>query len=241
MRPKISVIIVALNEAKLLPRCLRALQNQSYPQENYEVILVDNGSTDQTVAIAKEFGVHVYSYTQIQGCGAARKYGALQAKGSILAFTDADCMVSFNWLSQIDEALQDSKLSFVAGKAVPDKKTTAMNIVFTIYDTFYSLHHRLGKPLVWGFNMAVKKDAYDTIKGVNSSLLSSDDWDLAFRLQRRFGKKSLRYMRDLQVTTSTRKQDNPKILFRYTADSVRNYIDYVIFGRTKAVPVFHVR
>jgi cellulose synthase/poly-beta-1,6-N-acetylglucosamine synthase-like glycosyltransferase len=108
----ISIIIPALNEEKVIGKCLEALAAMDFPRSSMEVILVDNGSKDRTVAIARTFenclnlrvlerkGVHI---------SAMRNAGAAQARGELLAFLDADCIVSPNWLSNSARLLADPK------------------------------------------------------------------------------------------------------------------------------------
>lgn len=240
--PKISVIIAAYNEEKLLPRCLQSLQNQTYPKGQFEVILVDNGSEDNTYQIGEEFGVKVVKYKDVQGCGPARRYGVLRAKGEILAFTDSDCVVPADWLGHLEHLFMKEKdLLMIGGKGIADQKGIIIGIPFAIADWFYVLNNYIGKPLIWGYNMAIKKGVYDQIGGINIKLLSSEDWDLAFRVYKKFGRGSVKYVRDLTVATYPRKQNNPRILFRYFKNGVKNYVDYVIFGKVTAVPIFNVR
>jgi glycosyltransferase involved in cell wall biosynthesis len=241
MVPMLSVIIAAYNEEKLLPRCLNALQSQKYPKEKFEIIVVDNGSKDQTAAIGKQYGARTFTYTEIQGCGAARKYGSDQAKGSIIVFTDADCVSDPDWLAKIDEAFQNKSVFCIGGRAVPETKNIGMAIVFGFYNWFHIFNHAIGKPILWGYNFAIRREQYDAVGGINKQLLSSDDWDLIIRMKKRFGSKGFRYLQDLTMTTATRKQDNIRVLARYAFDGLRNYVGVIILGRTKVVPVFNVR
>jgi glycosyltransferase involved in cell wall biosynthesis len=241
MKPKISVILAAYNEEKLLPRCLTYLQKQNYPKDDYEIIVVDNNSTDRTAVIGKEFGVRVVSYTEINGCGAARKYGSDVAKGEILAFTDPDCIVPEDWLTKIDKYLKETKAVCISGPGMPDKETIWLKGIFGFYNWFYVVNHKFHKPIVWGYNMAMLKEAYDAVGGFDKMLLSSDDWELAVRLQKKFGKNSVRYIEDLKAYTNPRKQQDIKVFARYARDGVKNYTDLIIFGKKKAVGVFNVR
>ena len=94
----ISIIVPAHNEERYLSQCLASLIDQDYPSEKYEIILVNNNSTDGTEKIAKSF--KVITFDQKTGpVGAVRNAGAASAKGSILAFIDADCIAPKNWLS----------------------------------------------------------------------------------------------------------------------------------------------
>ncbi|MFP3978298.1 glycosyltransferase [Marinobacter sp. KMM 10035] len=95
----ISVIVPAHNEQDHLAQCLQALMSQDYPKNRYEVIVVDNNSTDSTRKIALSFGVKIID--QKKGpVGAVRNVGASQAAGEFLAFIDADCVAPKNWLSK---------------------------------------------------------------------------------------------------------------------------------------------
>jgi len=97
---KISVIIPAFNEEKLLPRCLESLRNQDYEDE-YEIIVADNGSTDDTAGIAREFGAKVVSCPNRRGVFHARQAGADAACGDIIAQADADTIYPRGWLRRI--------------------------------------------------------------------------------------------------------------------------------------------
>ena len=86
----VSVIIPARNAARTLPSCLRALAGQTLAQGRFEVIVVDDGSTDETAAVAAEHGARVVQIANV-GPASARNQGVEAAEGSILVFTDADC------------------------------------------------------------------------------------------------------------------------------------------------------
>ncbi|GGM17795.1 glycosyltransferase [Deinococcus aerophilus] len=100
--PDFSVIIPARNEATYLPRTLRALEGQQRPP--HEVIVVDNGSTDDTVAVAQAWGARVLRCTR-PGVAHARQYGLEAASGEWVATTDADSLPSPEWLSRLNAAV----------------------------------------------------------------------------------------------------------------------------------------
>lgn len=241
MKTKISVVIPVFNEEKLLPRCLQALRNQTYPRDHYEIIVADNGSTDKTARIAKKLGTIVHSYTDIKKCGAIRQFGATKATAPIIAFTDADCMVPYDWLTAIDKLMKNPNLLCVGGKVLPDKSNFTVFCIYTFYDIFYRLNQCFHKTLLWGSNLAVRKAALEKIGGFNTSLATSDDWDLPIRLQKKFGKKTVLYAKRLQVYTSTRKQSNIKAFTRYAWDGIRNYINVVLLDNTRSSGLEDVR
>lgn len=100
-KPKISVIIPAYNEENYLDSCLSSISKQKNCPE-YEVILVDNNSNDNTVKIAKKYNVIVVNEPK-QGVVMARQKGLSIAKGEIIVSTDADCIFKDDWLHKINK------------------------------------------------------------------------------------------------------------------------------------------
>jgi glycosyltransferase involved in cell wall biosynthesis len=98
-KPLISVIIPAFNEEKNISACFTSLTNQKTDML-YEVILIDNNSSDKTGEIGKKFDVRVVREER-QGRAFARQRGAIEAKGEILAFTEADCIVPSNYIETL--------------------------------------------------------------------------------------------------------------------------------------------
>lgn len=104
VRPRFSVVVPAFNEEAVLGECLAALAAQTYAG-GVEVIVVDNGSTDATAAVARRHGVRVVHEVQPGVCF-ARQRGFTSASGEIVVSTDADTTVSPGWLAHIDEQLR---------------------------------------------------------------------------------------------------------------------------------------
>jgi cellulose synthase/poly-beta-1,6-N-acetylglucosamine synthase-like glycosyltransferase len=110
-RIAITVIIPTLNEGAMIERCLTALVRQSLPADQFEVIVVDNGSADRTVGIAQAFETSLnLTILKRSKChiSALRNLGAVAASGEFLAFLDADCIASSEWLSQAIKLLAGS-------------------------------------------------------------------------------------------------------------------------------------
>lgn len=105
----LSVVVPALNEERYIGQCLVSLTAQSYPRELYEIIVVDNASTDWTPEITLGFRVRVI-YEAERGIGQARHRGAQAAKGEMIAGTDADAIAPPTWLEEIARAFRSDEL-----------------------------------------------------------------------------------------------------------------------------------
>lgn len=103
--PMVSVVICAYNAERTMRRCLESLTRLAYP--NYEVVIVDDGSSDQTAQIAKEFPQFRLIRQANKGLGVARNVGAHAARGEIIAYTDSDCVADPHWLTLMVRAMQE--------------------------------------------------------------------------------------------------------------------------------------
>lgn len=113
----VSVIIPVFNDLKRLQICSTALENQTYPQDYYEVIVVDNGSNESLESGVKQFKQVRLAYESCPGSYAARNRGISLAKGEILAFTDADCIPARDWLATgVKRLLSTPNCGLVAGR-----------------------------------------------------------------------------------------------------------------------------
>jgi glycosyltransferase involved in cell wall biosynthesis len=102
---KATVVIPVYNAEETLAACLRGLKAQDFPQGLYEVIVVNDGSSDNSAAVAADFDVRLLEQDN-QGAPAARNLGLAKARGDWVAFTDADCIPSRSWLSSLVNAVE---------------------------------------------------------------------------------------------------------------------------------------
>ena len=112
--PRVSVVVPAYNAAETLPSCLAALANQTCPASDYELIVVDDGSTDGTADIARAAGVQVITQSNA-GPAAARNRGAAAARGELLLFTDSDCAPTPGWIAALIAAFADPRVAGAKG------------------------------------------------------------------------------------------------------------------------------
>lgn len=106
MSPKISIIVPIYNDERNLYKCIDSLLNQSF--KDYEIILVDDGSTDASVNICNQYGIDVYRINH-QGSGAARNEGIRHSKGEYIAFVDSDDYIDYRYLEILyNEVVQNN-------------------------------------------------------------------------------------------------------------------------------------
>lgn len=200
--PFITVVITAFNEEKYLPLCLKSFRNQRYPKDRFQITVVDNNSTDRTSQIAKEFGAKVILEKR-QGYVFALKRGMDEAKGNIIAATDADSQVMPNWLLTIKEAFTDPEVVAVTGSVRLNARSRLMGISMDIlYAILMHISVFIGKPNLSGFNFAVRKDAFLKVGGLNTMFEMSPDVDLGTRLNK-IGR--VKVINSLSVLTSARR------------------------------------
>lgn len=179
--PRISVVIPAYNEEKYLPLCLASLKKQTFT--DFEIIVVDNNSVDKTAKVAKSFGARVIP-EKIQGMTPARERGFKEAKSEIIARTDADTVVSPNWLSQIYHEFQSHPKivglsgSFTSPYALFPKQIMQIWALGLVYLTQALTGHKA----LFGPNMAIKKSAWEKIKVHTDDTMVHEDIDLACHL-----------------------------------------------------------
>lgn len=113
--PMVSVVIPAFNAGGRITRLLDSLEAQHYPRERYEVIVVDNDSQDDTRKRVAEYPVLLLSETRRRNPGTARNTGVQQARGEVIAFIDADCIATPDWIAEAVKVIQTQKADLVAG------------------------------------------------------------------------------------------------------------------------------
>lgn len=126
-RVTVSVVIPARNEGQFLAECLGSLCRLDYPRERFEVILVDNGSTDHTLEIARQFDSSL-DLRILQKAGvsiaALRNLGGAAARGEVFAFLDADCRVPPSWLRDATELLRTEGVGVIGAEPlIPENAT----------------------------------------------------------------------------------------------------------------------
>jgi glycosyltransferase involved in cell wall biosynthesis len=209
----ISVVIPAFNEEKLLGKCLESLQKQS--EKPFEIIVVDNNSTDKTVEIAKEFGAKIVTEKQ-QGISYARNAGFNAARGEIIARLDADTEAFPNWILRIRKDIETDDKDAITGPAYyadPSSKLRFSHLVSAYYFQFLKLLYK--NYMFFGPNMALKKALWEKVKNevCMDNTKVHEDFDLAIHLWK-YAK--IEFDEDLRVITSPRRWKSVSSDIEYT-------------------------
>jgi glycosyltransferase involved in cell wall biosynthesis len=130
INPKISVLMPALNAERCIGRALKSLQNQTF--KDFELVVIDNGSTDKTREIAAKYADRVLLMKK-RGIGCVRNEGIREAKADIIAFTDSDCEATMDWVEQIDRFFrQTPEEDVMAGETKIPKSTVVGDCISSL-------------------------------------------------------------------------------------------------------------
>lgn len=173
-----SIIIPAYNEEKYIRACLESLCRQSIDREKYEILVIDNGSIDNTVSIANEYSNNVEVHPKIN-VGAVRNKGAEIASSDMLIFIDSDCVVDSNWLERAMELASNTKYQEVFGGTLRLREKPGWIEKYWLLENDNPKRQR---HLVGGC-IIMSKHIFQEIGGFNVHMTSGEDSDLSIRLE----------------------------------------------------------
>lgn len=192
---KFSVVIPAYNEAHYVRAAIQALQKQTIPRNEFEIIVVDNGSGDATSETARAAHADKVVREERKGTNLARQKGFLESTGEIIAFLDADCEPPPHWLAHIEKRLSEKGVVAVSGPYdygfTGWKKTLAeiyTHHVIRYLEKFLPLIFRKKAGEIIGGNFAAPRWAIEKIGGLPPLTFFGDDSAIAMRLSRQAGR-----------------------------------------------------
>ncbi len=180
--PCMSVIVPAYNAAHTIGECLEALQQQNVPHGTYEVIVVDDGSADETAAIAARHGATLLRQTN-RGPAAARNLGVAVARGSTILFTDSDCAPAPDWIQEMIAPLRDPRLAGSKGVYRTRQKSLTARFVQIEYEERYdhTARHTF-VDLVDTYAACYRRDVLLASGGFDTRFRYLEDQELSFRI-----------------------------------------------------------
>ena len=214
MSVSITVIICTYNRASLLKRTLKSLSIQTVSSHHFEILVVDDGSTDDTECVCKSMrkdlpNLKYISTVDNNGLANARNLGINSAKGKHILFTDDDCIVSDNWVERLNYYL--TREHIVAGSidsSLSNYLTISENI--GIFHAFMPDRKAGFIEFIPGANMGFRLSVLKDLKGFNPSMKRSDDMEIFLRA--RLKGYNAFFAPDSVVTHASKRKNLPSIL-----------------------------
>lgn len=255
---QLSIIVPARNEASNIRACLNSLLNQSYPGNLFEVIIIDDHSTDNTASIVQEYKnenirlVKLSDYIETKPVNAYKKraieIGISSATGELIVTTDADCIVPPNWLQTIAAFYKANDAAFIAMPVVYNSNKNFLEI-FQSLDfmtlqgiTGASVYKRIHS-MCNGANLAYTKQAFEEVNGFKGidNIASGDDMLLMHKIYKRYPDKVF-FLKSTEVIVQTAPMQTLKDFFNQRirwASKADKYDDKRIFGVLLLVYLFN--
>jgi len=255
MKPKISVLMPALNAERCIGTALNSLRDQTF--SDYEIIVVDNGSKDRTKEISEEYADLVLVQKK-KGLSFARNMGIRQAKADIIAFTDSDCEATPNWVEEIFKFFQaDPDEDVMAGETKIPKSTFVGDSISSLgfpggghvgFANMWKVSKKGYTMKFTGCNFAFRKSVMDKTGYFDEALVSAtDDTEMSMRMIRKgvkikFNPKALIYHEARtslkSFTTWMFKRGQSNYHFKKKVGDVRGFISLRIWSSKNIIKKF---
>src|SRR6266851_1055311 len=184
--PFVSIIVPVYNGAATIVACIASLLAQDYPANRLEIIVVDNGSRDQTVellqASVQSERIKLLSETDVLNAYGARNTGAKEAIGEILAFTDADCFAQRDWLMRLLEDCDDQSIGVFIGDILAYDPKTPLEKYYPNEKLSWRGKDVAKVPGMRAGNCAIRRTCFEELGGFNSRVNSGGDTEFAKRM-----------------------------------------------------------
>ena len=185
-QPHVTVVVPVRNGAATIGACIEALLAQDYPRDFVEIIVVDNGSADETRDVVARYPVTLLVELEVRTSYAARNRGIAQASGEVIAFTDADCVALSDWLTHLVAPLADATVGAAVG-TVGDAAPDTLCEEFTARVQPFARPQRCGLQTLLTGNVAMRRSTLEALDRFDERLPTGGDVDLGWRMQRNLG------------------------------------------------------
>lgn len=193
--PFVSVIIPLHNAADTIGRTVSSVLEQDYPLEQYEIIIVDDGSTDGSEDSVRRFPVKLIRQSNA-GAASARNTGIHNAKGELIIFLDSDCTVNRDWVNlHVREHIKNPEAECIGGAfAIPDVTTCNFFELCDYYSSWYEQNPKCSPSSNYEYlpstNISFRKLMLEKINGFDATLKTGEDVEICQRI-RKEGKQIL--------------------------------------------------
>ncbi len=214
--PFFSVIIPALNEELYIDKLLKSLTQQSF--KDFEVIVIDAGSTDKTLAIVSGFKKNLnlkIINTKVRNVPLSRNIAARKARGNIFCFIDADNYISSKFLEFSKNYIVDNNYDMIIPKFTPDNNRLSNKILYKLSNAVVSFTLKTPRIYTTGGNIVVNKKYFSKVNGFDPKIFIADDQDFVRRVKKAGAK--VKFMSKESVIFATRRFDSEGIsaYFKY--------------------------
>ena len=196
------MVVPFYNVEPYLARCVDGIRAQSFPRERYEIILVDNNSTDASPSIAARYDDVTLLHQPMSGSYAARNMGIRKARGEIVVTIDPDCCPDTDWLEQVDSSMQDEGCLILLGHQRHANRSGALSVL-EMYESekVAFITERREPELYFGYtnNMAFRRKVFDEI-GLFPERVRGGDTLFVRRAVDKLGCDIVRYNPDMHTT-----------------------------------------
>lgn len=188
--PTVTIVIPVRNRPDEIQDCLNSLTQLDYPKQKLEIIVVDDGSTDNTAEIIRGFNVCLISLPTSNGPSACRNIGVEKAKGNIIAFMDSDCTCHPQWLKQLVPFFAFEGIGAIGGLVENYFNRSSLDKYEAVYSSLNMGKRLLFEPdskstfYVPTCNMLVKKEVFDSLGGFQNGMHLGEDVDFCWRLRK---------------------------------------------------------
>jgi len=177
----ISIIIPTYNSSKYIEKCLTAISDNNYPKEKFEIIVIDNGSTDETLSIVHKFTPNSFVYERVN-ISALRNLGVSKAKGSLVAFIDSDCIISKDWIASAIK-IADNNPNNLGAAGYPYSLPDDPSWLERAWDT--TVHaRRKEKNFLSAGNILMRRSTFIRLGGFDEKMVTGEDYELCQRIRK---------------------------------------------------------
>tara|TARA_B100001564_G_scaffold77955_1_gene62396 strand:+ start:6251 stop:7216 length:966 start_codon:yes stop_codon:yes gene_type:complete len=187
---KYSIVVAVYNRPEEMEELLYSIKNQSF--RNFELIIVDDGSQMSSREVFEKYNKELnisYFFIENKGPALARNFGVFKAIGEWIIFFDSDCTIPDNYFYEVESFLENNQIDFFGGPDMMDKNFSylqkSINFSMTSFFTTGGIRgseKSVDKFLPRSFNMGIKKEAFDTVKGFSDIRQYGEDLDLSYKL-----------------------------------------------------------